>query len=276
MYRKIENNIELKGILLHELIYFDKICRNNQIRYSIMFGTLLGAVRHKGFIPWDDDIDIFILRSDFEVLCKILESDKKYGILCVENNCKYNSIIPKFYNKNTRIVQNREGKKNNVIENSILGVYLDLFVLDDVPQKTLLRRIMLKYHDFLQLLWSFAYFAPNENHNRLINYIRKKINKTNVSIILARYIDKRARRKRATKYCGTLLYGGFNTRDTYVFEKGMFNSLINLSFEGKSVLALKNYDYWLRNEYGDYMTLPPKEKQVSIHDFDAYEVEETI
>ena len=180
MYRKIENNIELKGILLHELIYFDKICRNNQIRYSIMFGTLLGAVRHKGFIPWDDDIDIFILRSDFEVLCKILESDKKYGILCVENNCKYNSIIPKFYNKNTRIVQNREGKKNNVIENSILGVYLDLFVLDDVPQKTLLRRIMLKYHDFLQLLWSFAYFAPNENHNRLINYIRKKINKNNL------------------------------------------------------------------------------------------------
>lgn len=271
MMKRIEHNDQIKKLLLDELMYFDSICKRNNIRYSLMYGTLLGAVRHKGFIPWDDDIDVFIHRKDYEKLCQVVQDDENYGVLSVYNSTRYNSIIPKFYNKKTRIVQKREGRINNTINNSILGIYLDLFVIDDLPNSKFLRLLKLKYHDFLQLIWSFAYFVPNEKHTKLLNSVRRIVNKTNLSVFVARYIDRLARKKiKDAVYCGNLLKCGFNKRSSYVFEKKYFDNLISLLFEGRELPSLPNYDYWLKNEYGDYMKLPSVEKRVSNHDFDAY------
>lgn len=86
-----------KLLMLEILLDFDKVCRNNGIRYSLAYGTLLGAVRHQGFIPWDDDIDVIVFRADYEKLIQILNSQMQgnHSFICVENNPGFSAPLGK-------------------------------------------------------------------------------------------------------------------------------------------------------------------------------------
>ena len=93
-----------KKLMIEELLYIDKVCKENHLRYYLAYGTLLGAVRHQGFIPWDDDVDILMPRPDYEKLISLIncrEERSKYKVLHAENNRQYNYPFAKLINTDT-------------------------------------------------------------------------------------------------------------------------------------------------------------------------------
>lgn len=142
-----------KLLMLEILLDFDKVCRNNGIRYSLAYGTLLGAVRHQGFIPWDDDIDVIVFRADYEKLIQILNSQMQgnHSFICVENNPGFSAPLGKIIDNTTILEQS--GHFSDRIN---LGVYIDVFPYDMVPEKKSDRKKVLKKAVFLQTLWSFC------------------------------------------------------------------------------------------------------------------------
>lgn len=270
-YEEINKN-SYKNILKRLIKSFDSICRINTIRYSIMYGTMLGAVRHKGFIPWDDDIDIFIPRDDFNRLCDVLKNNVDFGIVSVETTRGYKSIIPKFIDKHTRVIELDEGDKKKSTYNSCLGMYIDLFVLDRIPDCKFFRKIAFEIQDFLQLAWSFSYLASNNKHGSIINRIRSMANASGISVIIAKIMNTFAKHysRKGKQLCNMLKRGMNKYRNSYVVDMVAFDELIELVFEGEELLSLKNYSYWLTNEYGDYMKLPPKKDRIFKHNYIAY------
>ena len=121
---------EQKTILLEILADFDRVCRENGIKYSIAYGTLLGAVRHRGFIPWDDDVDVLVLREDYEKLRKILgeELEEGHRFICCEDEKRFTAPLAKIIDTRTvlRQLEHRSDRMD-------LGVYIDIFVLDYIP-----------------------------------------------------------------------------------------------------------------------------------------------
>ena len=119
---------EYKQIVLDILLRIDHLCKHNNLRYMISYGTLLGAVRHQGFIPWDDDIDIVMPRKDYDLLCKVVnKSDCNLRFLCPETS--EDTIYPygKICDIRTKL------KESNFIEVEGYGAYVDVFPLDYLP-----------------------------------------------------------------------------------------------------------------------------------------------
>lgn len=263
------NNDDIKKVLVRMLGDFDNLCSENGIRYSIAFGTMLGAIRHKGFIPWDDDVDLFVPRQDFEKLRKIFnnQANLQYDLISVEDNKDFNSILPKIVDKGTYLKQFTEGdiKKKRSFE---LGVYIDLFILDEIPDDSNLRDKVFKKTVLRQKIWSFSYFTPNKNHNTVVNTFRHFANSLNISPILARKMNAKAQAYHGECY-GNLLLGGC-PRPTYIISKKEFDELGRFPFENIQLNCVKSYDHLLAGWYGDYMKFPSEEDRVSNHTFAAY------
>lgn len=116
---------EVKEIQLRVLEFFSTYCKENKLRYSAYLGTLLGAIRHKGYIPWDDDIDLMMPRDDYDNLVKNFNyANEKFGLLSIESNNNYYLPFAKIYAKKTLLVEDID------IEFEELGVYIDIFPVD--------------------------------------------------------------------------------------------------------------------------------------------------
>ncbi len=138
---------EQKKIILNILVDFDRVCRNNNIRYTLAYGSLLGAVRHKGFIPWDDDIDIIVAREDYNRLMLILNNEltSNHEFITVKNNKGFSAPLAKIIDNTTVLIQ--LGKTTDSIS---LGAYIDVFVYDWVPADFQERKKVFKKAIFLQ------------------------------------------------------------------------------------------------------------------------------
>ncbi len=252
-------NIEdIKKIELNMLKELHDFCIKNEIKYFLAYGTLLGAVRHKGFIPWDDDIDLCMLRSDYEKFIRYFNSDK-YSI-CIPGAKSYNYPFVKVYDKSTILNEKTTSRK------TIFGIYIDIFPLDYFPKEQKTLKKIAHYRNIIDIknsklkkkrsiLKSIAVFAAKTVY--LVYSIEKACKKMDV---ICANIPK-------TDLLSDLVWG-FKSDEKFPSE--LFLETCCLEFENEEFYAMKEYDRYLRRIYGDYMTLPPIEKRISNHTFDAY------
>lgn len=258
---------ELKVLQMDVLTAIDKFCTENGITYSLAGGTLLGAIRHKGYIPWDDDIDIYMFRDDYNKLISTFPEvyEGRYKIASLERDKKWVRPYANAYDDWTVCEENTNEKET-------IGVKIDVFPIDSVPDdeeewmKYDKRRRRLQF----ALNWMFLKCSKN------ISFVM------NLKIAAYRVLTFPIPKRLFSEYLSKLAQK-YNTTDTnYVFSnsqgmfvkkrflKKVFKEIIDLSFENRTFKGFADYDEYLRNAYGDYMTLPPIEKRISSHSFNAY------
>ncbi len=258
---------EQKKVLLDILIEFDRICKENGINYSLAYGTLLGAVRHHGFIPWDDDIDVIVTREDYNKIRKIANEkmDSRYRFVCAESEKGFSAPLPKIIDQKTLLKQT--GHYSDKMD---LGVYIDIFQLDFIPDEPAERKKIFKKSVFLQNMWSFT----GNNYGRsggLVNFVRSLANKTTMARKTAIYADKWAEKVQAGGDCmATLTFGDIVQKGRDVIEYKDMLDLADYDFEGHKFPGVRDYDKYLTLWYGDYMQLPPEDQRVSIHTTEVY------
>lgn len=259
---------EIKKIILDILIYIDKFCQENEIEYFINYGTLLGAIRHKGFIPWDDDIDITMTRPNYEKFMKLYKEDtSKYKMISLETEEKYFNNFIKIHDTSTLI------EYSNLDIHYKSGVFIDIFPLDYFADK----KIIDSAYYLEKLKWlSLAKKENISNTNGVVKRILRTTAWIIVRLLTPRFFALKIE-KLIKKYTSSnptfaaFIISKNRERDILPLETG--KELIKLEFEGREFYAPSNYEAILSHVYGDYMQLPPEDQQIA-HSIDAYRVEE--
>ena len=248
---------EIQGYQLKILLEVKKICEKNNIKYFLSAGTLLGAVRHKGFIPWDDDLDIGMLRSEYDKFLNIAEKElsSEYFLQTLNKVRLNNTIYREYLSRNCKI-------------NS--GIYIDIFPYDNVPDSKLLRTKQ-KIETYILkrlLLMAKGYEMTWENSNKIKKYVCK------IARAFLKLIDinklKSALLKSMKKYSSSKSKYIINIGGAYGYKKQMVERLwmkdtIDGIFEGYTFPIPVGYDYYLKHLYGDYLKLPPEDKRYNRH-----------
>lgn len=261
-----EENAAIKRIQLDLLKEVDRICNEYNINYCIGWGTLLGAVRHKGFIPWDDDADILMLRRDYKKFSEVCkkELEEKYFFQDDESDDDYLWGYGKLRNINTCYI--RCGQEHIPCKT---GVYIDIFPLDNIPNFLPLQILQDVYCLLLRkMLW--AKVGKYSESNKIVKVIYK-----GVSHIPKKFIFKMrnlmiCKSDRVSEKVRCLLMKApgnqWNKENNpinirYGFKKEWILERRKLSFEGETLWGTKDYKSCLTFLYGDYMKLPPEEKR---------------
>jgi len=267
---KNEINLEqIKKIELDILVEFHKICEINNLRYSLSCGTLLGAIRHKGFIPWDDDIDVMMPRDDYEKLMNIYSSNyknSKYSIINHHNNNSYFYPIAKMYNNETIIYENSQKSSGH------FGVYIDIFPMDYYIEDNQFNINLVKKieNNTNRLLYSQYKYSKS---NTYLRSILKYVVLSSCSIVGGHYFLKKIDalvKKIEQGNKQTLRNLSLAEHVQPIIDIDSFNFYEEVIFEDTKFRIIKNADKYLRILYGDYMQLPPESKRVSNHSYNAY------
>ncbi|MBD5542597.1 MAG: hypothetical protein HDR00_15665 [Lachnospiraceae bacterium] len=268
MKRKIESLRELQLIQLDMLREFDGFCRQNNINYCFAGGSALGAIRHQGFIPWDDDIDIFITRPNYE---KLLERAKdgisEHCVLnCPEWNPEFLGYIPKI-----ELIGSIVKMGTIKVEHDIqLG--LSLFVCDGVSKYKWIQKCY-----FRKMYVYKALYALTVNNLELANSSLARKAGPALAVFFKsakskKYRDKILKLMKKYPYEKSVMIAP--TADTRAFweveEKSIFEQYSYVDFEGEKYPVRGNCKKYLERYYGDYMALPPKEEQIGKHDIQVW------
>lgn len=274
--REIINLKEIQNLEYEILKKFVKFCEKYNLKYCLCGGTLLGAIRHQGFIPWDDDIDIMMPRPDFNKFINLLkekninEELKDLELASYELDKNYIYPITKLYDKRTKI------KFNDHIVNYPLGLWIDIFVLDGVPNGQISRKIKFKYQRVLTYLnvMSITKFGIKRK-NRVLTYGQFLLYPI---FIIARLIghkifvgllEKNAKTYSFENSKYVAVYTG-RALEKEIMPKDEFMNLKKTKFENTEFYIPGNYDYYLTRLYGDYMKLPPENQRETRHDMKIY------
>lgn len=269
-HRKLEIK-EIKEIELNILKYIKKICEENNLEYYLAEGTLLGAIRHRGFIPWDDDIDILMPRNDYTRLINILKTGERYKSLSFYNDDGYYYCFAKIVDLRTKV---KELNLDYEIPN--LGVWVDVFPMDGLPNDDKMINIHMKKILFLRKLLYISLSKQCPIASSKIKYIFK-----HVFWIIARLfgwkfwinkVDKLAMKYKYNQSCkvGRIVSG----HD--IFDKKIFSYGVQRIFEDDKFSVPKDYHVYLKEVFGDYMKLPPIDERDTGHVFDAFIIEQKI
>lgn len=252
------NQEEIKTIQLKMLSYIDKLCQKNNIKYTLIGGSLIGAIRHKGMIPWDDDIDIGLVYDEYIKLIKVLRENDEYILLDHERNKKYYFPLAKLVDKSTKLIE----KDFEPIDE--YGVYVDIFCYRTVPSGKKAKKYFNKQKKYNFMLGGIKKVNKEKN---LFKYIIKIFRYCFVHIIGKEYyfnkIDKLHSKYENIKSDNLLSEWNVYSFDNEIKNVDMFKEYIRVPFENIEVSILKNYDEFLRTSYGDYMKLPPEDKRVT-------------
>lgn len=256
---------KIHQIQLNMLKSLHQCCRENGLRYIAISGTLLGAVRHKGFIPWDDDMDIALVREDYERLISILHEHPIPGCFLQEfrTDPHYHQPYAKLLKNDTVLIE--EMRKNSKARS---GIFIDIFPLDHVddPKKPIyeLRRILARF-------LTFAIWHKENCYMKRVG-LRKLLNPMAavIAILPKKWLIALQRRlvirdHPEWNYVSNLFTCNY-TVDRLYFESADIENAEETPFENAMICVPKNWDACLRRLYKDYMKLPPESKRSSGHD----------
>lgn len=261
---------ELKDIEFNLLKEFRAFCNENGIRFFLAYGTLLGAIRYKGFIPWDDDIDVLVPREDYNKLIRIFRDSDKYRLYSFERNQKYGYPFAKLCDMSTRKI---EFYFEPLVD---YGVDIDIFPLDywdDDIEKA--KKEVVKIQRNMFWLDYSKYSSPTIK--KPVKRFIQRILITACKILGHGYFIRKITAESMNNPNGRA-YAGAKSWCVYG-ERGIcpaeaFSEAIEIEFEGEKFPAPIDYDTYLTCLYGDYLPEPPKEKQKTHHLFNAYRITE--
>ncbi len=264
-HRKEISPEEVKQLQLSVLEEVDVFCRQNGLTYFLMFGTLIGAVRHKGYIPWDDDIDIAMLRADYDkFIATFRPRNNDMAIECYETNPRCIYPFAKVYNTNTVFYDSNE--------KHALGVNIDIFPIDYIPAEREVLRKVLKKASVIRNIGTLKYLQVDPQRSLLKNAV--VVAGKALKLIPDRFLATKLHRYQQTVTEDTgfvgMITGGGNCNAPVVYTTSTFDGTVDMEFEGRHFLAPREFHEVLTREFGDYMQLPPEDKRVSHHKFYAY------
>lgn len=264
---------EIRKCSLAILNYVDVVCEKMGLTYYLCAGTMLGAVRHKGFIPWDDDLDIMMPRRDYEQLAKSFPKDGHYDFLTLYNTSDFPYAFGKIID--TRTIKNEAIRPKY----QMIGVDIDVFPIDIYPdsieesQKLCdeISKVQSKLYNYLADFgrgrnWlttilrnvRIAFWHCLDNvHIRTVPHYVMEINKKAQSY-----------NQSASDFCGITSIAHYGVKERN--KKNIFASTVKVEFEGGFYPAPIGYKEYLTNLYGDYMQLPPLSQRKTHHTFTAY------
>ena len=259
---------KLQRISLKLVKYFDSVCRENKLTYFLCGGCCIGAVRNKGFIPWDDDVDVFMPREDYERLKDVWKDSPKYSIQYETQNVHTANQFLTIHDNETTFIETY--KKDLNINH---GVKLDVLPIDGCPQG---------YKRRLQKLWALAYAlfivgrAP-ENHGKVVYAFGKLalflVSSNHLRDKIWRFCEKQMSRypistcQNVTELCSGPRYMQME------YPAELFSRQKYVPFEDTSLPIPIGYDTYLTMAFGDYMTLPPLSERVCHHEYECLDTE---
>lgn len=268
-YQEVTDISEIQQMELGIMEYIHETCQKIGVKYFLAYGSLIGAVRHKGFIPWDDDMDICMLREDYEKLQDYLiaNPDERYEVMSYKNNLNYVYPFMKVQDNQTYLLE------EDVRIDSNMGIYVDIFPVDGYEDDSVFKDKMTRLIKKRQLsCYTFKGITNTKSIlNSLIRYISVIIfyfTNTNKYI---RGIDELAQSRKVDDYelVDYLIYKDMNKP---VWKREWLKQTITGVFEGKEFMIPKNYHEILTSDYGDYTQLPPVELRFSHHDFQLWKI----
>ena len=254
---------EIQQITSKILETFDLFCSKKEICYYLAYGTLLGAIRHDGFIPWDDDIDVLIPRKDYEKLLKeeYIDSDRRYRIIGSHNIDNWPYAFAKCIDTQTELLETD-------FNSGAIGVYIDLFPLDGLPNGRLMQKMHMKWVYF----WHYMLITLQKKELKGSSKIRTIIkhivypltSKIGVKKLVA-IINKNGKRYpfSESKYVASQMVSVYGMRECMNAE--WFADRERHKFENFDVWIPSGYDSILKSLYREYMKLPPEEKRITHH-----------
>ncbi len=261
---------DVQSISLEIMKNLHAFCIENHIKYSIAYGSLIGAIRHKGFIPWDDDMDVVMMREDYDRFCQLYEDNDNYKLFSYNRKNMYAPLARLCDIKHTLV------KPVAPLFTEDTGIWVDIFPLDSVDDdKQLFERkittILEYYHDNPLYRWNTAPLInklkhPGATYRGIKAWLRHRYS-----------IQELLRRQQELILSFASHDSGMMSNLSYPIyikkdycPKQVFDSVIEVPFEDTTFMAMSGYDQWLRLIYGDYMQLPPEEKRVAGHNMHQY------
>ena len=259
---------EQKQTAYEILCWLKDLCDKEGIHYSLTGGTLLGAVRHKGFIPWDDDVDVFLLRPEFDRLDQILRRQKKYKWITSRN------YLGRYWNYGRLIHPGTKIYDEELGDSMGIGIFIDICVVDGLPDNPLERRCHISY---MRSLYRIKRSTTPQKKEYIPKNPVKRISKQAVRNYATgkgvrywnRKIDRAVRRYPVDsgKYVANLM-SQYGARE--ILHREGFDRYIEMPFEDRTFSVFAGWEEYLRCVYGDYMQLPPEDKRVGHHFDKAY------
>lgn len=267
------NNMDkLKQIELDILKSFIEVCNKLNLTYYVVGGTLLGTIRHGGFIPWDDDIDVAMPRKDYEIF---LEQGQQllpdyYFIQTRKTDVNYPLFFAKIRDSRTTFIENDVRK---IFMNH--GIYLDIFPIDNYPKSKVKAKMIAFKRKILLLRVRTIYLLDDKNKKNFILEFLFKIFSFFIKIIYPtlnhamKSWDKMCKKTKKSEMAAVYSSPG----KSVVFPFKWLGQGVKMTFEDSEVNCPAEYSKWLENLYGDYMQLPPIEKRVAQHNTSIIDVE---
>lgn len=265
--KKIELN-EMRVIQMDITEAFHNFCVENSIKYSLGCGSLLGAIRHNGFIPWDDDIDVYLKREDYDKLVRLFPPilKEKYVFVSIERDKTWYRSYGKIYDDRTKLIEplGKLGKQ--------LGVNIDVYPIDYVPVDRLKWRCYDIVRRFLQYSLTAKITKLRKGRGRFKNCVVVFLKALwfFVPLRLLGHLCDSFAKKYDGKESEYLFEASQGERVREPFLASAFDNVFLHRFEDRKFFIMSGYDEYLSKSYGDYMQLPPENKRYTHNIIDAY------
>lgn len=265
--QKRKLSLEEHQAILYEILYaVDDFCKLHGINYFLAHGSLLGAVRHHGIIPWDDDVDLWMKRVDYEKFLSLSRSFSIPGFTVNSFNYTKNYYYPfiKVSKNNTILVE-----PYSYVPNNGIGINIDIFPIDGCPSANYLEAKNYSISTFDSIwrclhIWTEMKWSSFKGFEQKLVYLKYKLPSMKRRIFANLYNSVKRFPLNESVYCGNIVWN-FHIGEC-VYKTEWISETINIPFGNKSLPVPKDYDAILKSQYGNYMCLPPINKRKSTHE----------